>query len=150
MDTILQIAKDYATLINSVLLIVLLFKYASDIRKQRLEYEKLERELKALRDREVEIDKKVLIASADEINHYVIRPVLEAINRQEDKRQDRDRTLLNHIGYTSNGMLEMLNKSVCLGETFTDLLEQNISVIKRLDQHLRDIDQRDHEGNKTQ
>ena len=72
MDTILQIVKDYATVVNSLLLIVLLIKYASDIRKQRLEYKKLEHELKALRERDAKAVQKVLTPTDEELKRYII------------------------------------------------------------------------------
>jgi len=135
MDSILQIAKDYATIINSVLLIVLLFKYISDIRKQRLEYEKLERELKALRDRETEATQRILLATGDDLRRYVIDPMVEALHRREEELQRGHHYLLREFSETSESMRGLREKSM-VGRELSFLLERNIQVIERLTLYL--------------
>ena len=149
MDTILQAAKDYATLINSVLLIVLLFKYASDIRKQRLEYEKLERELKALCERDAEATKRVLVATADEITRFVIEPAVEAIRRREYELLDRHHSLLRSFSDASDRMAA-LAEGGRFGRELVTLLEHNILTIQHLDKHLKEMELRELERNKAQ
>ena len=141
MDSIIQIAKDYATIINSVLLIVLLLKYASDIRKQRLEYEKLERELKALRDRESEATQKILAATGDDLKRFVIDPMVEAIRRREEELQRGHHYLLRELSDTSESMKETRERSIA-GRELSFLMERNIQAIERLTKYLERIEER--------
>ncbi len=130
MDDVLHIVKDYATIINSVLLIVLLFKYALDIRKQRLEYEKLERELKALRDREAEATQKILAATQDDLRRYVIDPMVEAIHRREEEIQSGHHNLLSALYEASRSIKNVYEASV-VGHELALLMERNLQVIER-------------------
>lgn len=141
MDSLLKIAKDYATIINSVLLIVLLFKYASDIRKQRLEYKKLECELKALRDRESEATNKILAATGDDLKRFVIDPMVEAIRRREEELQRGHHYLLRELSDTSASMKEMRERSIA-GREWSFFMERNIQVIEHLTKYLELIEER--------
>jgi hypothetical protein len=93
MDAIIEVVKNYATLLNSVMLVVLLFKYGSDIRKHRLEYKKLECEVRSLRERENEAAQKILLATGDDIKRYVIQPMIETIRRREREQDERSHRL---------------------------------------------------------
>jgi hypothetical protein len=92
---IVEVAKDYATVVNSIVLIVLLLKNMADLRKQRLEHEKLERELRRLRAQDEADRSEILKATAEDIRRYVIEPLAKDL-RERDERFDRFQTHLMH------------------------------------------------------
>jgi hypothetical protein len=91
---IVDVAKDYVPLANLLVLVLFLGKYLLDLRRWRLEREKLERELKALREGEVDATAKILQASADSINHLVIGPLVDTIRKRDRELEEAHRRLL--------------------------------------------------------
>jgi uncharacterized protein YukE len=84
----LEFVNKYVVLINSLILILLVFKYLQDLRraqtdyrKLNLEHEKLKYELDKLRSEMQKSERLVVEASAEQINKYVIEPLSEEINR---------------------------------------------------------------------
>jgi hypothetical protein len=103
---IVELTKDYATLANSLVLILLVVKWAAGSRRQRLEREALERELKALRERETEATAKILQATADDLNRQVITPLVQAIDRRNKELEEGHRRLLEAFYGAATGIRE--------------------------------------------
>src|ERR1035441_3037545 len=89
--TLVELGRDYspaiaalAAAVNTVVLVLLIIKYRSDVRKQRLEYEKiglenekLKREISSLQQRETEPTLRVVKPTAEDLRRYVIEPLLQ-------------------------------------------------------------------------
>lgn len=109
--SIVEIAKDYGILVNSIVLIVLLFKYLGDLRKQKLEYDKLEldlrkqkleyekldRELQQLRARDEAERSEVLRATAQDIEKYVIGPLARELQERDMNLRKTELELMEQI-----------------------------------------------------
>ncbi len=107
---LLEMAKEYAPAINALALLLVLFKLALDGRRQRLEREKLERELTALRDRETEAAAKLLKVSAEDVQQQVIAPLLKAQAQRDKEIQDAHRRLIEAFYQAATGVHENLQK----------------------------------------
>jgi hypothetical protein len=86
--SLLEFVNKYVVLINSLILILLVFKYLQDLRraqtdyrKLNLEHEKLKYELDKLRSEMQKSERLVVEASAEQINKYVIEPLSEEISK---------------------------------------------------------------------
>ncbi len=79
--SVLDVLNKYIVVINSIILVILLFRYLQDVRRYHLDYKKLSLELEKLRD-EVQKSKRTIVeASPDQVNKYVIEPLAKEIRR---------------------------------------------------------------------
>ena len=88
-----EYAKDAAIVINTLVLVVLLFKYVQDLRRSYIEHGKLRIAILKL---EVEIGdqrRRILAASGEDVERHIIRPLREQLDvasrRFEDERRER-------------------------------------------------------------
>jgi len=84
----LEIINKYVVLLNSIILIILVFRYLQDLRRYQLDYrklnlehEKLKYELDMLQSEMQKSERVVVEASPEQINKYVIEPLSMEINR---------------------------------------------------------------------
>lgn len=135
---IVEIAKDYATVINSIVLIVLLLKNMADLRNQRLEYEKLERELAKLRAQDAADRSAVLQATSEDIHKYVIEPLARGIRRREEEFERYQHNLADQFHETANALHRTEKAFLALPDDrhvirdLTELLQRNAEALYRL------------------
>jgi hypothetical protein len=91
---IVELTRDYATLVNSLALILLLVKLAADSHRQRLEREKLERELTILREGEADATARILQATAADLNNQVLGPLVESMRKRDKEIEESHRRLV--------------------------------------------------------
>lgn len=66
--------RDIATFANSALVVILIVKHVFETRKHRLELEKLDHEVRALRALKAESASAIIKATNHEVEAYVLRP----------------------------------------------------------------------------
>ena len=100
----LEFFKDIAIGVNALVLIALAVKYAQDLRRHRLEYEKLSLEHQKLRHEILRIEndlqnkqKLILEATSDDIRRYVLKPLVEEIEAASRRSDEAMRHSMDQI-----------------------------------------------------
>jgi hypothetical protein len=103
--SIIEIAKEYAPLLNALVLLLVLIQFVATSRRHRMELEKLGRELSELRQRESEAAARLLNLVAEDINQRVIGPLVESLQKRDQELQNAHRRLLEAF-YQSNTTIQ--------------------------------------------
>ena len=128
MFDLVQIAKDYATVINTFVIIVLLFKYLSDVRKQGLEYRKLEIELARLKEVNEREKREIIRATQEDIRRFVVEPMIDEIKEGYREHHKLQSNILQDFHYS---LERMAKKSFVDSSDFRDTYRHLIHCIEK-------------------
>lgn len=149
--TILEFINKYIVVINSIILVILVFRYLQDLRRYQLDYkklhlehEKLKYELEKLRNETQTNQRLVVEASQEQLDKYVIGPVSGEIKRAAEQLREsveslhRDQLHSYQLAQApQKDRSELTEISSCLRNILTIMNEVNMKLSRQPEVKLR-------------